>query len=212
MSTNGYGIIMILNCKKYAHRRPKLTEFYRKDCPLKSYFVIGDPTIESDYNFDETTDIITVKCEDGYDWLPHKVKLGLTAIYKLFNPDYIIKIDDDMIITNSALLNWIHTEKNKGDYLGLYQHNRGGHCDYQPERFERPQNKVPVTIKEVKYCAGPCYYLSKKAYTCVIEHMDPEYLKLEDLNTGTALNYAGNIFPVNSPTYGFGNCFARQYC
>lgn len=206
------GIIMILNCKKYASRRDILTNSYRKDCPLKSYFIVGDPMIDKDYILDSSTDSITVKCEDGYDWLPHKVKLGLTAIHALFNPEYIIKIDDDMIINNQALLHWINIEKPKGDYLGLMQDNPGDTGCFQPERFERPQNKLPVTIKAVKYCAGPCYYLSKKAYMCVIEHMDPEYLKLEDMNVGTTLNYSGNIFPILSSTYGFGNYFAHMYC
>ena len=195
------GIFMIISCKKYKNRllavnniwRNKLNSFY------KSFFIIGDPSIESDFFIDHINDTIYVKCGDEYDFLPHKVKLGLTAI-STFNPNWVIKIDDDMILDIDKFKNWLSLNYNKADYLGHLQTAKEGWGTYQSERFILEKNKQRFFVKNAIYCAGPCYYLSKKAYTCLVENMDPEYCKLEDINVGTTLYY-NNIIGMEGNTY-----------
>ena len=195
------GVFMILSCKKYKNRllavnniwKHKLNAFY------KSYFIIGNPLLSTDYEFDYINDIIYVKCGDEYDYLPHKVKLGLTAISTL-NPEWIVKIDDDMILDCEKFKNWITLNKNNGDYLGHIQTAKEGWGSYQSDRFILEKNKQPFYVKDAIYCSGPCYFLSKLAYTCLIKNMDPEYCKLEDINVGTTLYY-NNIIAKQGDTY-----------
>jgi hypothetical protein len=195
------GIFIIISCRKYTTRRIAVNHVWRNKLNkhFRSFFIIGDNSIDSDFKFDFINDIIYVKCGDEYDFLPHKVKLGITAAATL-NPDWIIKIDDDILLNCEKFKTWIQTNYNKADYLGYLQNSKEGWGNYAPERFILEKNKQPFFVKKAAYCAGPCYYLSKKAYECVIQNMDPEYCKLEDVNLGTSLYY-NNIIAQQGNTY-----------
>ncbi len=195
------GIFLILSCKKYSKRQQAVTNTWKNKLNklFKSFFIVGDLTIENEYQFDYINDIIYVKCRDEYDFLPHKVKLGIKAISTL-NPDWIIKIDDDMVLDCEKFQNWLTHHYNKDDYIGRLQNGSEGWENYAPERYVLEKNKNPYFRKRALYCAGPCYYLSKKAYQCLIDNMDPEYCKLEDVNVGTTLYY-NNIIAKESNIY-----------
>lgn len=64
----------------------------------KYIILIGDPEIENGYCYDEYTNTLTIKCSDTYEGLPEKIIIMCKVVKDLFKPEYIVKIDDDVIL------------------------------------------------------------------------------------------------------------------
>ena len=193
------GCILLLSCEANRSRRTRINDWWRKNCKLDSYWIIGDPSISSEFEMDKEQEEIKVKCEDGYDWLPHKVHLGIKALSQ-FDYDFILKVDDDVIINNDRLHDWLITIQEKQDYMGITQVCKEQWGVYDSPKFKREKNKGRFFARFAHYCAGPTYFLSKQAYSIVCEKMDPEYIKLEDISVGTTLTES-NIIAVYAPLY-----------
>ena len=91
-------MLMILSCIKNVEHIPYIKSSWLDNCPIPYVIVLGKPDINTEYTYNPINRIFTIKCEDNYDCLVHKVKVAVTCIMKEFNPDYIIKCDDDVYI------------------------------------------------------------------------------------------------------------------
>ena len=82
-------IMLIMNCKKYTKKADYQKQTWLKTLPsyIKYYHVIGDNNLETEYKFDEESQILYVKTADDYNSLPKKV---ITS-YKAINETFIFK-------------------------------------------------------------------------------------------------------------------------
>jgi hypothetical protein len=182
---------MVISCKKHIIRHQYIEDAWLNKCVIPHVFIIGDETIVSDYHYDSQSKILTIKCEDTYDHLSKKVKLGITSILALFKPDYIIKCDNDVYVNADRL----NTYANICLFNGSLYHGRpmtkpkGFMSCWGVNKFSESKNKKSFIFDEaITYCVGPLYYLSAKACAIIIEHMDPNFCKFEDVNVGYTLN------------------------
>jgi hypothetical protein len=151
------GVVMITSC--YASSRPDKLLWVR-DLPLDmSYvFIRGRLDLDRDYIYNNEGHECILKCSDQYLGLPEKIKMGFNFVSQVFNPDYVIKVDDDVIVNVPKLIDFLKT--NKYDYVGNVSYS-----------------------KQHVFCCGPIYYLSKTALESM-KNMSIDDLDEEDLCVG----------------------------
>jgi hypothetical protein len=93
-------MLLIVSCVKNAHRIEFIKNTWLNTINLPYVIVIGNKLLDK-YSYNDETKLLEVQCEDNYDELPHKIFYAICAIKELFNPNYIVKIDDDIIINIS---------------------------------------------------------------------------------------------------------------
>ena len=157
---------MIVSCYS-SNRVPLLT--WIKDIPPTIEYVIlrGDPNLQHEAVYNTSTHACILRCPDSYVGLPHKIKAGLQFVYRHFNPSFVVKIDDDVLVNVPRLLEY--TQTTQDDYAGKVTYN------YSPREG----------ISTV-YCGGPMYYLSSKAVSC-LQDMDSNAFSAEDACVGKHL-------------------------
>lgn len=175
-------IMLIMNCKKYYKKALFQKHTWLKNIPtyLKYYHVIGDPNIESDYEFNEEDNILTVKTLDDYVSLPKKVIAAYMAIHKTYKFKYIFKTDDDQILVKPTFFDILPILlKQKNSHYGGYivDVKQPYLSKYNTIHPELP-NYLPVL--KTKYCSGRFYFLSNKAIDDLIlkkNLIEKEYLE-----------------------------------
>jgi len=175
---------------------PYIKSSWLDNSPIPYVIVWGQTNIDSEYIYNPVNKTLIIKCEDDYDCLVHKVKTAITCIMKEFNPDYIIKCDDDVYVDTDKLQEYVDLMKeNNIIYHGKPINMSKGNISYFGiHKYKQKKNKMPYCYKEnISYAYGPIYFLSKKACQVIIDHMDPEYCQFEDVNVGYTLKI-NNIF------------------
>ena len=155
---------MMTSC--YRSNRPdKLV--WVKDLPTNIDYVIirGNTELATEYEFQRETHQCVLRCSDTYAGLPEKIRAGFRFVYKEFNPDFIIKVDDDVVVNVPKLLEFIHS--NASEYAGVVTYYKG-----------------------YAYCGGPLYYLSALALR-YMKDMDITELTEEDICVGRCANKHG---------------------
>ena len=157
---------MIISC--YSSTRVPLLTWINDIPPTIDYVVLrGDMKLHDDYVYNSESHECILRCPDTYLGLPHKIKAGLQFVYKQFNPSFVVKIDDDVVVNVPKLIEYAETTKDH--YAGNVTYN------YNPD--ERLS-----TI----YCGGPLYYLSSNAVAC-LQEMDSTVFSSEDACVGKHL-------------------------
>lgn len=202
-------ILLIFNCKKYNYKALKQKETWLKDFNLMPYFhVIGEPNLDSDYNFDTTNKILYVKVEDDYNSLPKKVIAAYSAINKEYIFKFIFKTDDDQELVFPKFLTTI--QKLLLDPLNGSKIHYGGHIvdvdkpylsQYHTIHPELPEN---IPVLKTQYCSGRFYFLSDLAIQQLITRsaqIGKEYL--EDYAIGYNLDpvLKKNILNIQTNKY-----------
>ncbi len=167
---------MITSC--YSSNRVPLLTWIKDIPPTMDYVILrGDMNIQNEFIYNSDSHECILRCPDTYNGLPHKIKAGLQFVYKQFNPSFVVKIDDDVIVNIPKLIQYI--ESKRDDYAGVVTYN------YCPSK----------NLKSV-YCGGPVYYLSSRALTC-LQDMDATFSSSEDTNIGAHLIEKCNL-PVHN--------------
>jgi len=177
-------IMLIMNCKKYAKKAmfQKMTWLRQIPSYLKYYHVIGDETLNAEFNFDNENNILYVKVADDYNSLPKKVIASYSAISSTFNFKYLFKTDDDQILVNSKyfdmLCGLITAKKPTSHYGGFIVDVKQPYLsEYHRLHPELPKH-LPLYV--TKYCSGRFYFLSSEAIQYLIlksETIRREYLE-----------------------------------
>lgn len=188
------GVILLLSCNANRGRWPRIREEWLDATGIPYVFVVGDP------NDDNDECVLHVPCDDGYDALPQKVALAMCAIHTRYRPDYVLKIDDDVVASPAIL---------KSASSGIPPHVRYGgkviRCNgitvHGADKFSNPANCTPMHMKAT-YCGGPAYFVDAHALSVLAVHMQKEALgaRYEDVLVGTVLQKHG-IFPEPLPIY-----------
>jgi len=150
--------------------------------------VVGDPSMErKSYTYDKDTCVLKLGCYDNYDELSHKIAFGINAIVELFNPEYIFKIDDDVVVNPDLFISSLDTLR-VNQYCGYMLYKDCGYSsDWGIARYVKPENKLPAYIPQGSHCTGPMYLLGKESISVLKLHMNPDSLKFEDVNVGATL-------------------------
>jgi len=160
------GCIIIISC--YSSNRVPLLAWINDIPPTIDYVILrGDMNLQGNYSYNSESHECILRCPDTYLGLPHKIKAGLQFVYKQFNPSFVVKIDDDVLVNVPKLIQYI--ESTWDHYAGNVTYN------YCPGK----------NIKSV-YCGGPLYYLSSVALKC-LQDMDADFSASEDANVGAHL-------------------------
>jgi hypothetical protein len=160
-------IMLIMNCKKYEWKADIQRNTWLKSVPsfIKYYHVIGNEDLETEYIFDNDSNILYVKTPDDYNSLPNKVITSFKAINDTFSYKYIFKTDDDQNLINNKFFEILYNLINQN---GLPIHY-GGHIieittPYLSEYYKlHPELPKDFPIQITKYCSGRFYFLSSKA-------------------------------------------------
>lgn len=206
-------ILLIFNCYKYRHKAQKQKETWLRSLSNKiQYFhVLGEPNLETDYQFLTEDNLLLVRVEDDYNSLPKKVIRAFLAILNTYQFKYIFKTDDDQQVTNIKFFDTIISLLNKKWDDPDSRIHYGGHIvdvkqtylsQYYRIHAELPQN---LLVKATKYCSGRFYFLSKDAVSFLVEEkkelVEAEYL--EDYAIGYHLSdlYKTNLLPLDTNKY-----------
>ncbi len=201
-------IMLIMNCKKYVKKAlfQKMTWLKQIPSYLKYYHVIGEESLDTDFRFDNETNMLYVKVADDYNSLPKKVVAAYDAINKTFNYSYIFKTDDDQILVNNKyfdmLTGLVKAKQPKTHYGGFIVDVKQPYLsEYHRIHPELPQ-RLPLYI--TKYCSGRFYFLSSEAVQDILskrERVEREFL--EDYAIGFNLNqrYKQDIMLIATNKY-----------
>lgn len=199
--------------QKYRFKALKQKETWLQSLPnqIQYFHVLGDPNLESDYQFFTEDNILLVKVEDDYNSLPKKVIRAFLAIQSVYHFKYIFKTDDDQQVTNIKIFDTIILLLDKKYDDPDSRLHYGGHIvdvqktylsQYYRIHAELPQN---LLVKATKYCSGRFYFLSSDAVKFLIkekkELVEAEYL--EDYAIGYHLSdlYKTNLLALDTNKY-----------
>ena len=123
-------ILLIITCKKYIFKAEKQKETWLKELDnynknnigkqILYFHIIGNPSLENEYIFDKSNNILYIKVEDDYNSLPKKVIKSFQAINNTYKFRYIFKTDDDQQLLDInflfnlqklLLINWLNEDK-----------------------------------------------------------------------------------------------------
>lgn len=164
------GVCILISCFATSARLDTIRKrWLNASFPIPYVIVRGNPKQSEECV--RTGDIYTLRCDDSYKGLPYKVLAAIKYVQKTFNPDYILKIDDDVILDKKKLFDLLKTTEGE-DYVGYATYNYVAEED---------------AIYNSVYCGGPLYYLSRRAIDILVKHMDPSSCHIEDLLVGKTL-------------------------
>jgi len=159
-------ILLIMNCKKYEKkaRVQKMTWLLNLPSYLQFYHVIGDEHLDREFTFDNEHRILWVKVADDYISLPKKVIAAYNAIHKTFSFKYILKTDDDQIVTNLKFFDIVKGILSRSPVI----HYGGYIIDIKQNYLSQyhkihPELPAYLPILQTKHCSGRFYFLSKQA-------------------------------------------------
>jgi Galactosyltransferase len=168
--------ILLCTCGKNADRWEKIQSEWLSVSGIEYAFVVGNPTLANEYEWDSSSRVLRVRCEDDYEGLSFKIHCGIRAIKELFNPDGILKIDDDVWVD----LDLLHA------FLKNVEHDYYGKINYFT---------VFIPVQSV---GGPVYFISRRAIDILSTYMKPETMRYEDVCVAMTL-HAHGILPVSVP-------------
>lgn len=176
MDTTQY-ILGVMTCKNNLHKAEDQYKKYLQKIslyPIIYIKFIGDPTLQDEYKYDEINNLLTLKCEDDYVNLPHKVYCFFKAVCELFpNFTNLVKIDDDVVINLPILYEMMLDNKYvpyagkkvKSEVLSWLLQIKPDVCAKYAEFAY-----TPVYLNDTEYCAGCTYFLNKDSILKILQH------------------------------------------
>ena len=165
-------VLLIMNCAKYAYKAKYQKDTWLKKMPetIPYFHVLGDPSLQTNYNIDHSNHILWVNTKDDYVSLPHKVIAAYEAIQQTYDFKYIFKTDDDqnLVFDNFFIsLTKILQEKTpKPHYGGNIISIREHISAYWTIHPELPRD---LLMKATTYSSGRFYFLSRDAIESLLQ-------------------------------------------
>ena len=236
------GIILIISCHKYLNSRVKDFKLSKTEYSgWKVVTVIGDPNLNTEYIYDITEQLLTVKCEDTYVHLIKKVILSMKILLSMYTiTEGILRCGDDIEMNESKMEQFL-LSTDKTDYMGwcpykhpdesvkkYYNNMMPLHYVNHPEQLKDINmtaeeilkiNEIPATLFNV----GVIVYFSLKSCQCLINeienvdwnifHYDETYGYIYSVeDVGIGcLLYQNKIFPTMRNFYTFSETLRLGY-
>ena len=197
------GMIFLLSCNHNKWKWDTIRDGWLNSCGLPYVIVVGnEELLPTSHRYDPDSHVLELGCMDNYDGLVYKIAYGIDAVIQRFNPDFVVKVDDDVVLKPSRLqVVLTKIDPVNTIYAGnIIEFTKPTTSKSGIEKYTLPENKQPVVIEPVDYCAGPIYYLGKRAMEILQTDFIPQRIKFEDVNVGLTLNSRG-IRPYHLPFY-----------
>jgi hypothetical protein len=200
-------MIMLLSCNANRWKLGRIVEGWLAPCKIPYVIIIGNglqhheaASADVKCTFDEETRELRIDCDDGYDGLSYKIAYGIRDITARFAPDYLIKVDDDIILNPDSLHRFIEICRGaKLDYCGnASTRSLPKYTVYGVDKYRWPENKGQFLLPPNSTCSGPLYFLSAAAMKVIASHMDPTRCRYEDVNVSLTLE-GHKILATNVP-------------
>lgn len=166
-------ILLILSCKKYAHKRTMQLETWLPHIPeYVTYFhIIGDKERcnDSEFAFDMEEHILYVNTKDDYLSLPSKIICAIQAVQQTMTYDYILKTDDDQMLIRPNFFEILDSRIQSHHYGGYTLDVDNHYSSYWSVHDELPRD---LFLEKTTYCNGRFYFLSKLASKKLTENKE----------------------------------------
>lgn len=165
-------VLLIMNCTKYAYKAHYQKNTWLKKLPetIPYFHVLGNPSLQTEYEFDHSNHTLTVKTKDDYVSLPHKVISAFAAVNQTYDFKYIFKTDDDqnLVFDNFfATLTKLLQEKTPAPHYGGNIISIREHIStYYTIHSELPRD---LLMKATTYSSGRFYFLSRDAIESLLQ-------------------------------------------
>lgn len=190
-------IILIMNCKKYVHKAEYQKKTWLKNVHIPYFHVLGNPSLNTEYEFDHCNKKLTVKTGDDYISLPQKVISAYNAVKEVYDFKYIFKTDDDQNLISDDFFHTfpiiLQQQIPSPHYGGKIIHIKPHISTYYTIHPELPRD---LYMQETSYSTGRFYFLSYDAVESLIKeksNISKEYF--EDYAIGL---YLDPIFKDNA--------------
>lgn len=180
----------MITCNKYIEKRKQQD---LSKCPLNYRYFIGNPTLHEAIE-DKEEKIVYLPCPDSYEALPQKVYHMLKWVINNYPKiSYIIKADDDVKFNFNSFGKYTKELINKNiDYAGIKVKTKEywgtchlGKCD------DKILSETKILVPKSEYCAGPCYFVSKKSIDVILNKLFEKNTIYEDQSIGYCLGMYG---------------------
>jgi hypothetical protein len=161
-----------MNCEKYADKAQYQKNTWLMKLPETiSYFhVLGNPSLQTEFEFDHSEHILWVKTKDDYVSLPHKVISAYGAVQATYDFKYIFKTDDDQ---NLVFDSFFTTITNILQIKTPTPHYGGNIISIKPHVSTyytiHPELPHDLLMKATTYSSGRFYFLSRDATETLLQ-------------------------------------------
>ena len=170
-------MIALISSNNTYHRIPTIRTKWLDRISIPYVIITGNPLLDTEYQYNAETHECILKCDDSYEGLPDKMSKAFKFIKEKFDPAFLFKVDDDVIIDVDKLNAFLHLNIT-AEYVG-----------------------TTVSGYEYKYCGGPMYRLGPNALECLSKHFHFTHTKAEDYSVGCTLKIYANIDPIHIQLY-----------
>jgi hypothetical protein len=180
----------MITCNKYIEKR-KHQDLSK--CPLIYRYFIGNPILQEAVE-DKEEKIVYLPCPDSYEALPQKVYHMLKWVINNYPKiSYIIKAGDDIKFNFNNFRKYTRELIYKNiDYAGIKVKTKEywgtchlGKCD------DKILSETKVLVPKSEYCAGPCYFVSRKSIDIILNKLFEKNTIYEDQSIGHCLGMYG---------------------
>lgn len=148
-----------------------------------NYIIVcgGEPTAKLEKN------ILYLDCDDSYAGLPEKINKLHKYIDEMLNIDYLAKLDRTITVKKLVDQNTIENKDYCGAVIQFINHPKTS--SYHFNKCSKSSNwyEKPFIGKEIKYCIGGSYILSKKAIKIIAKDNSYSNHIYEDYYTASVL-------------------------
>ena len=140
-------MILLLSCVQNSWKWPHIQENWLHPSKIPYVILVGNPNLpRSSYTYDASSHILQLGCADNYDEIVHKIAYGISAVVELFDPLYIFKIDDDVVINVQLLHTFMQSNPTLFDDVDIHHRiqERSGQTMFGRISNNIPENDVGV--------------------------------------------------------------------
>jgi len=180
-------ILLILNCNKYKYKRDLQLKLWTNNLNITFFYIVGNDKIDKPYT---ENNILYVNSPDDYKSLPQKVIKAIEYIDTHYDYKYILKTDDDQMLTDPDFFKNISNITSGYDY--------GGFLVKLEDHYSKYKMDEKIFLKSCSYCSGRFYFLIKDCVSHLLsKHSNFDEYVFEDHSVGLELSDYPNL-KINS--------------
>ncbi len=183
-------VVMVISCEANRRKQESMRQTWLKDLKtanIEHVFIEGNPSLDRPVHLGDT---IFVNCPDTYEYLSHKVYKAIKVINKTYDPDFILKTDDDCIYNIQKIL---EIDLHSYEYIGsnIISGERATY-DWHKKSLSNLQlaDILYKARRDIRWFDGQGgYFLGRKAMDIIVQTGLEEFSHMfEDYAVGRALH------------------------